>query len=122
MDGVGQRGIADFLILLFFFLLIRRPPRSTLFPYTTLFRASAWLCTCAYSARNLLQKTTLSLFAKKYYIDKKHSPKCVYWSYRTYRCCAWYYSEFNLYRCWCIRYCSVVYVVSATYFKKIGRH
>src|SRR5687767_15470270 len=25
----------------FFFLLIRRPPRSTLFPYTTLFRSAA---------------------------------------------------------------------------------
>src|SRR5438132_9154663 len=28
-----------FRILLFFFLRIRRPPRSTLFPYTTLFRS-----------------------------------------------------------------------------------
>src|SRR2546422_3011543 len=28
------------LTLLFFFLMIRRPPRSTLFPYTTLFRSS----------------------------------------------------------------------------------
>src|SRR5437867_6746569 len=27
--------------LLFFFLTIRRPPRSTLFPYTTLFRSPA---------------------------------------------------------------------------------
>src|SRR5256885_12073903 len=27
--------------LLFFFLMIRRPPRSTLFPYTTLFRSRA---------------------------------------------------------------------------------
>src|SRR3989442_11654762 len=27
-------------ILSFFFLMIRRPPRSTLFPYTTLFRSS----------------------------------------------------------------------------------
>src|SRR2546427_9086663 len=27
--------------LLFFFLMIRRPPRSTLFPYTTLFRSAA---------------------------------------------------------------------------------
>src|SRR5258705_12902692 len=27
------------LRLLFFFLMIRRPPRSTLFPYTTLFRS-----------------------------------------------------------------------------------
>src|SRR5688572_33415708 len=28
-----------FLFLFFFFLMIRRPPRSTLFPYTTLFRS-----------------------------------------------------------------------------------
>src|SRR3712207_8125034 len=27
------------LLLCFFFLMIRRPPRSTLFPYTTLFRS-----------------------------------------------------------------------------------
>src|SRR2546430_12420056 len=27
------------LVSLFFFLMIRRPPRSTLFPYTTLFRS-----------------------------------------------------------------------------------
>src|SRR2546422_1557464 len=29
------------IILSFFFLMIRRPPRSTLFPYTTLFRSIA---------------------------------------------------------------------------------
>src|SRR2546426_7730764 len=29
----------DKLIKFFFFLMIRRPPRSTLFPYTTLFRS-----------------------------------------------------------------------------------
>src|SRR2546423_7338421 len=29
----------DTLSCLFFFLMIRRPPRSTLFPYTTLFRS-----------------------------------------------------------------------------------
>src|SRR2546430_13524364 len=28
--------------MLFFFLMIRRPPRSTLFPYTTLFRSRYW--------------------------------------------------------------------------------
>src|SRR2546422_9427120 len=27
-------------VILFFFLMIRRPPRSTLFPYTTLFRSA----------------------------------------------------------------------------------
>src|SRR3712207_9235185 len=34
--------LPDFIFLvsvLFFFLMIRRPPRSTLFPYTTLFRS-----------------------------------------------------------------------------------
>src|SRR2546429_6930834 len=30
---------------LFFFLMIRRPPRSTLFPYTTLFRSPAGAAT-----------------------------------------------------------------------------
>src|SRR5256886_17344154 len=40
--------------VLFFFLMIRRPPRSTLFPYTTLFRSrnsrsirgGTWCCGC----------------------------------------------------------------------------
>src|SRR5437870_10933465 len=31
------------LLFMFFFLLIRRPPRSTLFPYTSLFRSVAGL-------------------------------------------------------------------------------
>src|SRR6266511_5989479 len=31
--------IVTFLFCFFFFLMIRRPPRSTLFPYTTLFRS-----------------------------------------------------------------------------------
>src|SRR5574344_2273076 len=39
---------------LFFFLMIRRPPRSTLFPYTTLFRSS-----CYHSLIILLQKLNL---------------------------------------------------------------
>src|SRR2546422_3360444 len=30
--------------------MIRRPPRSTLFPYTTLFRSPAWLTWCCASA------------------------------------------------------------------------
>src|SRR5690349_25175254 len=29
----------NFLLSCFFFLMMRRPPRSTLFPYTTLFRS-----------------------------------------------------------------------------------
>src|SRR5436309_15157088 len=38
------------------FLMIRRPPRSTLFPYTTLFRSKEW---------NNSLKTKLSLLPKK---------------------------------------------------------
>ena len=35
-EGVGGGGVGG----CFFFLMIRRPPRSTLFPYTTLFRSA----------------------------------------------------------------------------------
>src|SRR5437868_14044876 len=32
--------VSHSMLFLFFFLMIRRPPRSTLFPYTTLFRSA----------------------------------------------------------------------------------
>src|SRR6266571_5316973 len=35
----GYQSCWAFFSYLFFFLMIRRPPRSTLFPYTTLFRS-----------------------------------------------------------------------------------
>src|SRR2546429_6675223 len=38
------------VVFLFFFLMIRRPPRSTLFPYTTLFRSR-----CAKQTRTFLR-------------------------------------------------------------------
>src|SRR2546429_1740129 len=38
MSALSRRYASAFA-LLFFFLMIRRPPRSTLFPYTTLFRS-----------------------------------------------------------------------------------
>src|SRR3954464_14822570 len=40
--GSLERGSAEVLaaLLVIFFLMIRRPPRSTLFPYTTLFRSN----------------------------------------------------------------------------------
>src|ERR1039457_3223953 len=37
--GHADGGITGETVLSFFFLMIRRPPRSTLFPYTTLFRS-----------------------------------------------------------------------------------
>src|SRR6266700_6696915 len=35
-----SRTTNNFIFKFFFFLMIRRPPRSTLFPYTTLFRSA----------------------------------------------------------------------------------
>src|SRR2546422_1828684 len=45
---------------LFFFLMIRRPPRSTLFPYTTLFRSAeklGLLHSADYSPKNRTKAT-----------------------------------------------------------------
>src|SRR2546426_11872181 len=49
------------LILLFFFLMIRRPPRSTLFPYTTLFRSHAERLQPELTGRELWQVPALLL-------------------------------------------------------------
>src|SRR5256885_2641774 len=40
MQNETQKEIAVIQLAIFFFLMIRRPPRSTLFPYTTLFRST----------------------------------------------------------------------------------
>src|SRR5260364_414167 len=37
-ESLAGFSVFNSIFLLFFFLMIRRPPRSTLFPYTTLFR------------------------------------------------------------------------------------
>src|SRR5256886_9583073 len=47
----GRRTEANFA---FFFLMIRRPPRSTLFPYTTLFRSRAILVALASGIRRVV--------------------------------------------------------------------
>src|SRR2546421_9105203 len=41
---MGVREREDCSAVLLFFLMIRRPPRSTLFPYTTLFRSAIAVC------------------------------------------------------------------------------
>src|SRR5437762_7212082 len=46
--------------MLFFFLMIRRPPRSTLFPYTTLFRSH---CSQVPSCLRLRRKQDPIVFA-----------------------------------------------------------
>src|SRR2546427_11459378 len=50
-----ESAINLFFILVFFFLMIRRPPRSTLFPYTTLFRSEARAAIRAHAGRDALR-------------------------------------------------------------------
>src|SRR5256885_5234125 len=43
-DFIGVQYRCAYFPSFFFFLMIRRPPRSTLFPYTTLFRSLSPCC------------------------------------------------------------------------------
>src|SRR5258708_33183686 len=52
------------LFILFFFLMIRRPPRSTLFPYTTLFRS--FNLTIPLQQLNGLETLVIIMVANKY--------------------------------------------------------
>src|SRR5256886_10438267 len=58
-----------FLISFFFFLMIRRPPRSTLFPYTTLFRSHLSEEDLGFLKRFLLAGGTLKDLAAQYGIS-----------------------------------------------------
>src|SRR5258708_37529247 len=49
-------------LFLFFFLMIRRPPRSTLFPYTTLFR-SCDSCAQEYQRDQKMEGTMSEIFS-----------------------------------------------------------
>src|SRR3989304_9025289 len=56
MASVRSSALTPFPFLFFFFLMIRRPPRSTLFPYTTLFRSPNQHGLVCKAARELLTK------------------------------------------------------------------
>src|SRR6185436_20711482 len=59
---------------LFFFLMIRRPPRSTLFPYTTLFR-SVSARYVGYNVRSIdLSMTPLSMRRSEEHTSELQSP------------------------------------------------
>src|SRR5688572_31807438 len=55
-------------VLFFFFLMIRRPPRSTLFPYTTLFRSDEVRPRTPREGRGLLH---LEPFDREQLLDRK---------------------------------------------------
>src|SRR5947209_19390181 len=66
------------LIFVFFFLMIRRPPRSTLFPYTTLFRSSPTAASTGEINPDFKESltsscTTLSLSPTAQYRSEEHT-------------------------------------------------
>src|ERR1017187_2190215 len=62
--------------MFFFFLMIRRPPRSTLFPYTTLFR-SAWKTPGDSSAQSPLEFLGCSLLGDRKSTRLNSSHRCI---------------------------------------------
>src|SRR5256885_8700683 len=59
-------------VLYFFFLMIRRPPRSTLFPYTTLFRSLAGISrSSAPSTSRATSGSAHSLIVTAAVVDRK---------------------------------------------------
>src|SRR3989338_3161075 len=63
-------------VLFFFFLMIRRPPRSTLFPYTTLFRSllrKSYLCNPFF---HIFRNTPASAhcWKRRWAVDEAHMP------------------------------------------------
>src|SRR2546422_10764081 len=58
-------------VVLFFFLMIRRPPRSTLFPYTTLFRSLGAECAPAGGARAALRSDALVHRTRQEFPDQR---------------------------------------------------
>src|SRR5260221_13374544 len=57
---------------LFFFLMIRRPPRSTLFPYTTLFRSMIQVSFVFISAQRSKTSTPLCIWSVKKFAAPTH--------------------------------------------------
>src|SRR5207248_11257220 len=55
-----SRPFCNFIFLFFFFFMIRRPPRSTLFPYTTLFRSPLAAATMSGVMRSLFRISLMS--------------------------------------------------------------
>src|SRR2546430_5623383 len=63
--------------VLFFFLMIRRPPRSTLFPYTTLFRSRCFMTGAASgrsgSSPGFTSQNTLTMYRSEEHTSELQS-------------------------------------------------
>src|SRR3972149_8933096 len=66
--------LPGFPVFPFFFLMIRRPPRSTLFPYTTLFRSiGRGFALPFYLAFDILQRSNYRIDRKSTRLNSSHS-------------------------------------------------
>src|SRR6476660_10111123 len=63
-----------FFVVFVFFLMIRRPPRSTLFPYTTLFRSQAAAAPAGTRVRLDRLLTRLGLLRSEEHTSELQSP------------------------------------------------
>src|SRR2546429_9748691 len=61
------RSTCSLKLFLFFFLMIRRPPRSTLFPYTTLFRSTNLQRVVVEYGRSVWADSALVLLTQLYF-------------------------------------------------------
>src|SRR2546430_16629007 len=62
--------------LFFFFLMIRRPPRSTLFPYTTLFRSSSATSYLAGRGRSVIHCGTRASLTEVIFFPMAFADRC----------------------------------------------
>src|SRR6266853_5625608 len=69
----SQTCLTSIELTTFFFLMIRRPPRSTLFPYTTLFRSRRAPCSRASTGISSTQGEALGRDRKSTRLNSSHS-------------------------------------------------
>src|SRR3954466_14491133 len=75
-DGDSSRW-CGYYSFCFFFLMIRRPPRSTLFPYTTLFRSRAEILNNFAQAKHTSIFESVDLGGKPKSIGEKSEPHVI---------------------------------------------
>src|SRR5947209_15758664 len=62
-----------YFLFLFFFLMIRRPPRSTLFPYTTLFRSDRLFANRCHEHDSVASRWCLSGLRSRFPRSEEHT-------------------------------------------------
>src|SRR2546427_12060293 len=71
VDFHASHAVNPGVFVLFFFLMIRRPPRSTLFPYTTLFRSLIFVPAAGTAPRTTFPPAAWSVTPPAINLDRK---------------------------------------------------